>query len=189
VFKEPGTTLPCGHIIPKNTFPLERYNGCPFCGTPFEQGELKLLKQGSKKKILELWTDEKMNGFFKDTLESKTALDATQLDSLLLMLKELEMPQAEIGMKETMMAVIDEYVKQGAIDKAKILFSSPTDVLRYLWYKHTGFIQIYEPKTIIKRIGKNNSGFWQDNSAKSKLEAAAKMKLKYNRKMCFAVAT
>jgi len=30
-----GTTLPCGHVIPDNTFPIERYNGCPFCGTPF----------------------------------------------------------------------------------------------------------------------------------------------------------
>ena len=30
-----GTTLPCGHLIPDGTFPIERYNGCPFCGTPF----------------------------------------------------------------------------------------------------------------------------------------------------------
>ena len=30
-----GTTLPCGHLIPEGTFPIERYNGCPFCGTPF----------------------------------------------------------------------------------------------------------------------------------------------------------
>ena len=30
-----GTTLPCGHLIPDGTFPLERYNGCPFSGTPF----------------------------------------------------------------------------------------------------------------------------------------------------------
>ena len=30
-----GTRLPCGHLIPSGTFPLERYNGCPFCGTPF----------------------------------------------------------------------------------------------------------------------------------------------------------
>lgn len=32
-----GTTLPCGHLIPDGTFPLERYNGCPFCGTPFKR--------------------------------------------------------------------------------------------------------------------------------------------------------
>ena len=30
-----GTKLPCGHLIPEGTFPLERYNGCPYCGTPF----------------------------------------------------------------------------------------------------------------------------------------------------------
>ena len=37
VFKtNKGTLLPCNHTIPNNTFPLERYNGCPFCGTPFE---------------------------------------------------------------------------------------------------------------------------------------------------------
>ena len=29
-----GTTLHCGHLIPEGTFPLERYNGCPFCGKP-----------------------------------------------------------------------------------------------------------------------------------------------------------
>ncbi|HPH21083.1 MAG TPA: hypothetical protein PLE32_19975, partial [Haliscomenobacter sp.] len=34
IFQIKGTTLACGHIIPANTFPLERYNGCPFCGTP-----------------------------------------------------------------------------------------------------------------------------------------------------------
>ncbi len=25
-----GTTLPCGHFIPEGTFPLGRYNGCPY---------------------------------------------------------------------------------------------------------------------------------------------------------------
>ena len=33
-----GTTLQCGHLIPDGTFPLERYNSCPYCGTPFEFG-------------------------------------------------------------------------------------------------------------------------------------------------------
>ena len=28
--------LACGHYIPYGTFPLWRYNGCPFCGTPFK---------------------------------------------------------------------------------------------------------------------------------------------------------
>ncbi len=46
-----GVTLPCGHIIPKGTFPLERYNGCPFCGTPFQFEALQLKDQGSKKLV------------------------------------------------------------------------------------------------------------------------------------------
>ena len=32
--------LACGHYIPYGTFPLWRYNGCPFCGTPFELGKI-----------------------------------------------------------------------------------------------------------------------------------------------------
>ena len=36
----PGTTLPCGHFIPEGTFPLERYNGCPFCGTQYKMDDL-----------------------------------------------------------------------------------------------------------------------------------------------------
>ena len=50
-----GVKLPCGHIIPDNTFPLERYNGCPFCGTPFETASTEYFGQGSKLKVLELW--------------------------------------------------------------------------------------------------------------------------------------
>ena len=34
-----GTTLPCGHLIPEGAFPLERYNVCPFCGTPFKTAD------------------------------------------------------------------------------------------------------------------------------------------------------
>jgi hypothetical protein len=52
-----GTTLQCGHIIPDRTFPLEKYNGCPFCGTPFEFGEIENFGQGSKLKVLDLWTE------------------------------------------------------------------------------------------------------------------------------------
>ena len=48
IFQAKGTRLPCGHLIPPNTFPLERYNGCPFCGTPFEFAALEHTGQGSK---------------------------------------------------------------------------------------------------------------------------------------------
>ena len=43
-----GTTLSCGHFIPEGTFPLERYNGCPFCGTPFHTANFVYKGQGSK---------------------------------------------------------------------------------------------------------------------------------------------
>ena len=53
-----GTTLPCGHYIPEGTFPIERYNGCPFCGTPFETENFVYRGQGSKLKELRLFTEE-----------------------------------------------------------------------------------------------------------------------------------
>ena len=203
VFQGRGTKLACGHIIPANTFPLERYNGCPFCGTPFEFGKIEDYGQGSKLKLLELWTEKDVNSFFADLLTSKTALDATQIDSLKILLAELPMPEVLIAMKETLMAVIDTYLAQNQADKAQNLFTSPTDILRYLWYKHTGFLQIIEPKTIIKRKKSNaqelksflatlkdivNPPNKETVAAQAKLKAAADLKLKYDRKTCAIVA-
>ncbi|MDJ1497192.1 hypothetical protein QNI19_29910 [Cytophagaceae bacterium DM2B3-1] len=190
VFEGRGTTLPCGHIIPANTFPLERYNGCPFCGTPFEFGKIESYGQGSKLKMLELWTEKELKNFFKDLLTSKTALDATQIDSLKILLKELPLPEVSIGMKETLMTVIDICIEQNQPEKAQALFTSPTDILRYLWYKHTGFLQIIEPKTIIQRHKNNNRHSMPllGNSAKAKLTAKDALKLKYSRKTSSMVA-
>jgi len=191
IFRSKGTKLPCGHIIPYNTFPLERYNGCPFCGTPFEFGAIEYYKQGSDQKILELWTLDDAKAFLKDLLGSKTALDATQMDSLKILLTELPMPEVKTGMKETMMAVIDAYIEQGKPEKAEVLFATPTDILRYLWYKHTGFLQILAPATIIKRKSKNNQHISTalDKSAVTQLTERAALKLKYQRKDCAMVAT
>jgi hypothetical protein len=194
VFGARGTKLQCGHIIPADTFPLERYNGCPFCGTPFGFGKIENYGQGSKLKVLELWTEKELNAFFADLLTSKTALDATQMDSLKILLAELPLPAVSIGMKETLMAVIDTYIEQNQASKAAVLFTSPTDILRYLWYKHTGFLQIIEPKTIIKRKAKNNKHIGSklfkdlDKSASAKLQATEDLKLKYSRKDGFMVA-
>lgn len=66
VFQARGTILPCGHIIPADTFPLERYNGCPFCGTPFKFGALENYGQGSKLKVLELWRESRLNQYLED---------------------------------------------------------------------------------------------------------------------------
>jgi hypothetical protein len=190
VFQGKGTALPCGHIIPANTFPLDRYNGCPFCGTPFETSTIKYYKQGSQTKLLTLWTNEDVQQFFESLLISKTALDATQIDSLKLLLAELPLPNVTIAMKETLMAVIDAFVSGGQPEKAMPLFTSPTDIMRYLWYRQTGFLQIIEPKKITKRQAKNNTHFRStlNTSVAAKVLTKATLKLKYNRPQCAMVA-
>lgn len=191
VFGAKGTTLQCGHIIPARTFPLERYNGCPFCGTPFEFEKLKNYGYGSNLKVLELWTEKDVQTFFEDLLDSKTPLDATQVDSLKILLKILPLPnEVKIGMKETLMLIIDAFLERNQPEKVQHLFTSPTDILRYLWYKHTGFLQIIEPKTIIDRKGKNSSHIVHslESSAKAILEAYKQLALSYDRKTCVIVA-
>ena len=190
VFRTNGATLPCGHIIPDGSFPLERYNGCPYCKTPFEFGKLEHVGQGSKLKVLELWDADNIDAFLADLLSSKTALNATQMDSLKLLMKDRELPQVEIGMKETLMAVIDHWIEKGMAEKAQPLFRSPMDILRYLWYKHTGFLQIIEPKTIWQRKSVNRHHLWapKDQSAMGAIQAKADLKLKYSRPECRRVA-
>ncbi|MGB0931351.1 MAG: hypothetical protein ACPGVB_11275, partial [Chitinophagales bacterium] len=186
-----GTTLPCGHLIPENTFPLERYNGCPFCGTPFVFGEIEVMGQGSKLKVLELWKDEDLQQYFEDLLTSKTALDVTQMDSLKLLLSELPFPnQVKIVMKETAMVVIDGLVAQEKNEDASALFKNPNDILRYLWYKKTGFLQIIQPDVIVQRIAKNhrNRSLTAEQLKDTQKKAKEKLKLKYSRKECRRVA-
>ena len=187
-----GTLLQCGHIIPPNTFPLERYNGCPYCGTPFETNTLELENNSSKLKVLELWTEKDMKNHFKSLLTSKVALDATEVDSLKLMLENFEYPNnVEIAIKETTMLVIDAFIEKGEAKKAQSFYKNPNDILRYLWYKHTGFLQIVEPKTIIKRSILNQDYHFNLalNGAKIKLQEKNKLKLKYDRKTCRTVAS
>ncbi len=186
-----GTTLACGHLIPENTFPLERYNGCPFCGTPFEFGKIENYGQGSKLKILELWSEQDMSDFFKSLLTSKTALDATQVDSLKVLLENQVLPDVTIGMKETLMVVISHFESKGESNKAQQFFKSPVDIMRYLWFQKTGFLQIIEPKTITKRSSKNNVHFSNalDTSKKSGIKNALILKLHYKRAQCLSVAT
>ena len=194
--KEPFTPkherfLACGHYIPYGTFPLDRYNGCPFCGTPFELGEIEYQGQGSKLKILDLWREAEANTFFQNLLSSKTALDATQADSLKLLLPYFSVaPETHIGMKETLVLVVDSYIAQGKEAEAGACFSSPTDILRYLWYKRTGFLQIVEPKTIMKKDTKNNYHIIRslDLSMTVKERAQKELKLKYSRQECARVA-
>lgn len=178
-----GKTLPCGHIIPDGTFPLERYNGCPFCGTPFVFEKLELKNQGSEKKVLELWTEENAKAFLIDLLQSKTALDATQQESAKELLKQFGLPDVQISIKETTVLAIDFLVENSQAEKAQQFFQTPADILRYLWFKHTGFIQMLEPKTILKKHKENNSG-WNvnvDGAVKNVKKSKEELKLKYSR--------
>ena len=188
IFGTKGVVLACEHTIPKNTFPLERYNGCPFCGTPFVFEKGVLLGQGSKLKVLELWHEEKLEGHFKNLLSSKTALDATQQDSLKILLDVCIFPsKVTIEMKETQVLVVDMFVSLDKASEASKLFTSPQDIMRYLWFKKTGFLQIIEPKTIINRSIVNSFNISMPPS-KNDADFKKGLKLKYTRKECKRVA-
>ncbi|WKN44967.1 hypothetical protein [Tunicatimonas pelagia] len=186
-----GARLSCGHLIPNGTFPLERYNGCPFCGTPFKLGEIETYGQGGKLKVLSCWKEADVEKLFTDLLQSKTPIDATQVDSLKVLLKYFPVPKkAQIGMKETLMLVVDSLIDQDRSTECSTSFSSPHDILRYLWFKHTGFLQVVEPKTIVNRIARNHQHRYQpaNESIVAKIQSETDLKLKYNRKECRRVA-
>lgn len=186
-----GTTLSCGHFIPEGTFPLERYNGCPFCGTPFHTANFVYKGQGSKLKELRLFTDKDMQNVFASLLASPTPLDATQKDSLEKLLTEFSLPEdVQVAMKETAMLVVKTLISHDKAMEAAALLKTPTDILRYLWYEKTGLMQIVEPKTLVAHarrmyyhvFGPLNMG------ADAAVDMKLKLKLKYNRKACLRVA-
>ena len=186
-----GTRLPCGHLIPEGTFPIERYNGCPFCGTPFETAGFVYKGQGSKLKELRLFTLKDMKHVFETLLASATPLDGTQTDSLEQLLREFPLPEnANITMKETAMLVIKLLVAQDKAEEATKLLKTPTDVLRYLWYEKTGYVQLIEPKTLVAHARKLYSHMLGplDKSADAAREMKQKLMLKYDRKACLRVA-
>ena len=167
------------------------YNGCPFCGTPFETAGFVYHGQASKLKELRLFTADDMKHVFESLLASATPLDVTQKESLDLLLREFPMPEdAKITMKETAMLVVKLLVEQDKADEATKLLKTPTDVLRYLWYEKTGLLQIIEPKTLIAHARKLYFHIWgplnRGEDAASKMEE--NLKLKYNRKACLRTA-
>ncbi len=183
-----GTKLQCGHLIPNNTFPLERYNGCPYCGTPFVFETLEYIPSVNKLKVLELWTEVEAQKHLTDLLNSPVALDATQVDSLKVLLSNFDLPvDVKVAMKETLMVLIDTLIEQEKADAAGKLFANPNDILRYLWYKHTGYLQIVQPTTIARRTRKNGRHInpMLNSQAKLKTEKSVnKLKLKFSRTEC-----
>ena len=186
-----GTTLSCGHFIPECTFPLERYNGCPFCGTPFHTANFVYKGQGSKLKELRLFTDKDMQNVFASLLASPTPLDATQKDSLEKLLTEFSLPEdVQVAMKETAMLVVKTLISHDKAMEAAALLKTPTDILRYLWYEKTGLVQIVEPKTLVAHARRMYYHVFGplDMGADAAVKMKQKLKLKYNRKACLRVA-
>ena len=186
-----GTTLRCGHFIPEGTFPLERYNGCPFCGTPFHTANFAYKGQGSKLKELRLFTDKDMQNVFASLLASPTPLDATQKDSLEKLLTEFSLPEdVQVAMKETAMLVVKTLISHDKAMEAAALLKTPTDILRYLWYEKTGLVQIVEPKTLVAHARRMYYHVFGplDMGADAAVDMKLKLKLKYNRKACLRVA-
>lgn len=187
-----GVTLPCGHYIPKGIFPIERYNGCPFCGTPFEIGNSIFKGQGSKLKELRLFTESDIKRIFNSLLTSPTPLDATERDTLEILISVYGLPEdVNIKMKETVMLVVKALVDNKRESDASKLMKTPTDILRYLWYRKTGYVQIIEPRTLIARARDLYYHMCAPLGSRSIASAIMKrnLKLKYDRKTCRIIAT
>lgn len=186
-----GETLPCGHLIPEGTFALERYNGCPFCGTPFVTAHYTYKGQGSKLKELRLFVIDDLQQVFRSLLTSPVPLDESQKDSLSLLAGQFDVPQdVEVPMRETAMIVVRELVRRGKSGEAARWMRTPTDILRYLWYEKTGKVQIIEPKTLIAHAARVNRHMWQpaDRSVDAAAEKKMELRLKYDRSQCRTVA-
>lgn len=187
-----GCTLPCGCFIPEGTFPLERYTGCPFCGTPFTTANFVYKGQASKLKELRLFTEEDLKQVYHSLLASPTPLDATQKDSFEKLIDIYGLPDnVEISMKETAMLAVKHLVANGQQAQAQALLKTPTDILRYLWYEKTGYVQIIEPRTLIaqaRRFYYHIFGPLNQSEYAGK-EMKEKLKLKYDRKHCQCVAS
>lgn len=186
-----GTTMPCGHFIPEGTFPIERYNGCPFCGKPFKTTNFVYKGQGSKLKELRLFTVEDMEHLYSSLLTSATPLDGTQQDSLEQLLRVFPLPEnPNITMKETSMLIVRMLVEQDLADEASKLLKTPNDVLRYLWYEKTGYVQLLEPRTLIAHARKLYSHIWGplERGSNAAEEMKERLMLKYDRKACRCAA-
>ena len=185
-----GTRLQCGHLIPEGTFPLERYNGCPFCGRQFDTADFVFKGQASKLKELRLFTLPDLKNTFLSLLNSPTPLDGTQKDTLQLLLEEFPLPDnAVITMKETVMLVVKSLVSHND-PKAASFMKTPNDILRYLWYEKTGHVQIIEPKTLIAHSKNLYTNFLGPLNVgeEAAVEMKRKLRLKYSRQVCLHTA-
>lgn len=184
-----ATKLPCGHIIPDGTFDLERYNGCPFCGKPFTTANYVHKGQGSRLRQLDAWSDDTMLALQRSLLESPTPLDATQVESLKTLILAYGMPDdAKIVIKENII-IVTSLLLDVAPEKVAPL-TDPVDIMRLLWYRHTGHLRIIEPRTLVDLATKSGRHYWQAEDRSDPLADAmrTKLKLHFGRKECRVIA-
>lgn len=186
-----GYRLPCGHLIPDGTFNMERYNGCPFCGRPFALSAEIMKGQGTKPRELTLWGEEMLMAHYRNLLESPVAIDATQADSVKLLLRSKPLPvEVKIEMKETLMLVAETLLETGNEAELSRLMTSPDVILRYLWYRHTGSLQIVRPSTLLRRAERSGRHHIEslDRSSALRAEEQTRLRLHYSRAWCRRVA-
>ena len=189
----PGTRLRCGHIIPKGTFPLERYNGCPLCGTPFDTSADIFTGQGDKNEVLSLWNEKDVENYYRTLLASPTPLHSGQLDTVKGLVDVFDLPEdVDIKMHETAIAIASVLINKGEISNLQGLIKTPTDILRALWYEKTGLYRIISPKIAKERECRNIGYRWADDYEERlgacEADASAKLKLKYPRSVCRTIA-
>lgn len=181
----PGTRLRCGHVIPDGVFDIERYTGCPFCGMPFETSDKVNYGGASELRVLDVMGDAAMDSLLRNLLEMRTPLDVSQLESLSVLLQRYNMPQGvQIPMKETLVAVMHFCITSGRPELLLGLVTSPGDVLRYLWFVHTGQLKVIRPKTLLNQTQDAWSQFCPalDESAKLVSERKKALRLHFTRK-------
>lgn len=189
-----GTMLPCGHFIPDGTFPLERYNGCPVCGTLFSTSDWAYTGQGSSLKPLRLATDESLRTTLLSMLESKIPAESTAQEVLAMLIAIFGLPEeiSATGTYEAGAIAFDVLLRKGQLDQARRLVHSAADVFRYLWCAHTGQSRIVRPKTLIDTAAANVGYRWETDYAERKKVAAheekIRLRLHYTRSRCRFIA-
>lgn len=179
-----GTVMPCGHIIPDGTFPLERYNGCPFCCTPFEYSTIVYKGQGSSGRLLTHWGDDEFRSLLRKLLESPVPLDATQADSLTVLVKAFGLPDdvVEIPVRETAVLIAEILLAEGKSDEAGRFFRTPEDLLRFIWYRKTGQLKLIPPKTLIANAAASHALYEAPHEAAENKKQA--LRLHFSRSEC-----
>lgn len=186
----PGTFLPCGHFIPEGTFPLNRYNGCPFCGRQFETSSEVYTGQGTRLKPLRLITPAEMKKIYIGLLESGTPLDATSLSSALTMLDLFGIPDGvEVKMKETVVNLARPLAARSDVGSLSKLLRTPADVMRFLWLDHTDQSRLIKPSTLLRLTVADAATMRRESPEVIRIRERYLLGLHYTRSQCRLWAT